>query len=527
MTVSQATLGAIKAEPLSAVIEGLGIAMKRIGREFVTLCPWHDDTNPSLTINDQKGFCFCHCCRNGGDIIDYIQKVKGLSMPEAAEVAANILGVEFRLHNEDPEEAIRRKRERQTEINRLEQQQSLLKANINSPEASQIRQILKDRNLSPKACREFGIGYAENGFFAKRITIPIYNHTGTLVGFTGRTVVEGEPAKYKNSSDSILFNKKSLIFNEHRAYPSAVEAGSIIFVEGHLDVISLWQAGICNVVAAQGTGAPDPSVIKRLSRNIKNFVLCFDGDAGGKRAAEQFISVAGPFAQRGEISINVVTLPDGKDPDELIREGEDLYLRIANAPSWLDWTIDVWAAQLDKDDTAMITDVERKLRSLIDNLHSKALRTHYIDRASRVLAKNDKAAKSLASGWDSGAEYVERNYWQPRTPAETRTAAERRLVRLFVHRPERRSRLEPLMDGLTNPALIWLWKRLQELQQCSTVDLTPSSIMAVVAVAEPHFMDQLRPIVRPNVKIDDADGVLQHLESVIRPSEIPDAELLH
>lgn len=526
MTVSRTTLEAIKARPLSSVMENMDVKLKRVGREFVALCPWHDDTNPSLTISDQKGFCFCHCCRSGGDILDYIQKVKGFSLPEAAEFACSVIGIQFELENEDPEEVARRAKKKKEEIQKLEKQQQSFKTWINSQEGAEARQVLKDREISPEASREFGIGYAASGFFAGRITIPIYNHTGLLAGFTGRTILDGETAKYKNSAESILFNKKMLVFNEHRAYAHAVEAGSIIFVEGHLDVISMWQAGIRNVVAAQGTGAPDPSVLKRLSRNIKSFILCFDGDAGGKKAAEQFISVAGPMAQKGEISISIATLPIGKDPDELIRQGEDLYFRIANAPSWLDWTIDVWAAELDKQDTAMITDVERKLRSLIDNLHSKALRTHYIDRASRVLSKTDKAAKALAAQWDEGIDCFERRHWEPRSPAETRLAAERRLARLFVHCPAYRERMRPMMHNLINPAMVWLWKRLQELEDCSTVDLTPHSAMAVVAAAEPHFMDQLRPIVRPNVRVDDSPGVLEHLESVISAQSGLDAGAL-
>lgn len=516
MAVSQKTLDSIKAAPLSKVVEQTGGLLKRVGREFVTKCLWHDDANPSLTINDQKGFCFCHVCREGGDAIQYLRKAKGLSMPEAAEMAASILGVRFETDGVSAEEQARRSEERRRALAALEAEQSKYKANLFHEKAKRIRQILTDRGLNKEAATEFGLGFAPTGFFGGRITIPIHNHKGELVGFTGRATKAEQGAKYKNSADSYLFNKKALIFNEHRAYPAAIEAGSLIFVEGHLDVVSMWKAGIKNVVAAQGTGAPDPLVLQRLARNIKSFILCFDGDAGGKKAVEQYLSVVGPMAQKGEVSVSVVSLPEGQDPDEVIRSGGDLYSMIAGAPSWLDWTIDSWAADLDLTDTAMVTAVEKNLRDLIDGLRSRALRTHYIDRAARVLGGDAKEAEKIAKGWGEGVHYVARtDDWKPRSPHEIRTAVERRMTRIYVHLPEQRDTLRPMMDQLTSPVLQWLWKRLQELEACSTVDLTPHSVMAVVAVAEPHFMQQIRTLVRPNVTVDASEGVIPHISDIM------------
>jgi len=280
-------------------------------------------------------------------------------------------------------------------------------------------------------------------------------------------------------------------------------------------VVSMWQAGIRNVVAMQGTGAPDTAVLRRLARSVKNFILCYDGDAGGQKAAEQFIQVGGPLAMAGEININVVTLPEGQDPDEVIRSGGDLYNYIATGPSWLDWLIDTWVANLDKEDGAMVTEVESRLKKLIDGLQSKALRTHYIDKASRALSTTDKDAAKLRKSWTTKDNGRATATWRPREPHEIRLAAERRLLRIFVHCPDRRKELAPLVEKITNPALRWLWERLKELKAHSTIDLTPHSVMAIVAVAEPHYMQQLRTLVRPNVIIDDSLGVLNHLGDIM------------
>ena len=517
MAITHSTLLAIKATSLSAVVEACGASTKRVGHEFLTQCLWHEDTNPSLTISDQKGFCFCHVCRKSADAIDFVQESKGYTWREAVDFVADVAGIRVETDNEDPEVAARRKSALSAALAKNDSENKIYKENLRSPRANRIRQILKDRGLGREAADEFELGFAPSGFFGGRITIPIYNHRNQLVGWTGRATKakEEQPAKYKNSSDSDFFNKKLLVFNEPRALKAAREAGSLIFVEGHLDVVNMWQAGIRNVVASQGTGAPDPLVLQRLSRSVKNFILCFDGDAGGIKAAEQFISVAGAMAMKGEISINVVRLPNKQDPDEVIRTGGDLYHYIAEAPNWLDWTIDVWAAALDKDNTAMITQVEEKLRALINGLKSKALRTHYIDRASRVLSNTDKEAKQLAENWGDRYEDQSEKEWQPRTPQQIRVAAERRMMRIYVHRPDKRNLLNPYLHEVSSPALVWLSARLQELSDYCASDLTPHSIMAIIAVAEPHFLQQLRTIVKPNVKIDDSPGVLKHIADIM------------
>ena len=515
MAITQRTLSRIKSASLSSVVETLGGQLKRVGHEFLTQCPWHDDTNPSLTINDEKGFCFCHVCRNGGDAIKYIEQRNGLAFRDAVEKAAGILGIQVETDNEDPEVTARRAAERKSALGRNEKEQQSFRENLRDPRAGRIRDILISRGLTAAASKEFGLGYSSSGFFSGRITVPIYNHRNELVGWTGRATKPEQNAKYKNSADSDLFQKKTLVFNEPRALEAAREAGTLIFVEGHLDVVSMWQAGIRNVVAMQGTGAPEKFVLERLGRVVKNFVLCYDGDAGGKKAVEQFISVGGPLAADGKININVASLPDGQDPDEVIRSGGDLYHYIASAPSWLDWTIDEWAAGLDLDDVAMVTGVERQLKGLIEKLKSSALRAHYIDKAARVLSRDKKEAEKVAKEWTVRRSYSEHSTWEPRSPQEIRLAAERRMIRIFVHRPEQRDRLRPWLERVQNPALRWLCERLKELEQHSAIDLTPHSLMAVVAVAEPHYMQQVRTLIRPNVIIDDSQGVLDHISDIM------------
>ena len=525
MAITDASLEKLKSGAISKVIESLGSKLKRVGREYVTQCVWHEDTNPSLTINDDKGFCFCHVCRNGGDVIAYTRKRKGLDFVDAANLSAEILGISLETDGISPEEQEKRKKARLAALDKLKKEQAEYKKTLHDPRADRVRQILKDRGLDKRTAEEFELGYAAFGPFAGRITIPIHNHRNELVGWTGRATKE-MPGKYKNSADGDLFHKKSLVFNEPRAKEAGRLAGSLIFVEGHLDVISLWKHGIANVVAMQGTGAPEQFVLERLAKSVDNFILCFDGDEGGRKAIKHFISAAGPMAKKGQIQINVVQLPEGKDPDEICREaGADAFHNLtASAVPWLDWVIDSWAANLDLDNSAHVTEVENALRKEIDGLHSNAVRAHYIDKVSRALSRTEKAAATLAKDWGDRSVVIEKREWMPPSPERTRVVTERRMLRIFVHRPEHRDTLRPLLASVTSPAMKWLCDRLAELEQHCATDLTPYSVMAVVGVAEPHFMQQLRTIVQPNVTIDDSEGVLSHIADIMGKDLIPESD---
>ena len=221
------------------------------------------------------------------------------------------------------------------------------------------------------------------------------------------------------------------------------------------------------------------------------------------------------MAMAGEISINVASMPDGSDPDEFLRSGGDLHALTGNAPSWLDWVIDVWAAALDHSDTASVMEVEKKLHQLIDSLQSSALRTHYINKAARVLSPEAKEAAKVAKEWRTRRAEVAQGEWQPRTEEQARMFAERRMLRLYIHKPELRQQLAPLLAGVSHPPFMWLRERLEELESHSATDLTPYSIAAVVAVAEPHLVQQLRNVVKPNVRVDVSDGILEHLHSAL------------
>lgn len=516
MPIAKATIDAVKALPVSGVIEAEGIRLKKIGREFLVKCPFHKDTNPSMTINDDKGICFCFVCKGGNDAIAFIQQKFGLTFAEAIERIAEKHNIQFELDNVSPEQLRQQRAKRKNQIDHLEQCQQQYRSNLRDPKATRIRELLVDRGVTPETAREFGLGFCVDGFFASRITIPIHNHKGELVGFSARATLPDQTPKYKNSSASDLFDKSEIVFNEFMALPAIRESDSIIFVEGPFDVISMHQAGIRNVVAIQGTATPSANVIQRLAKRSKRFILCYDGDQGGIKAIEQFLKVTGPMACRGELTITIANLPDGMDPDQCIRDPDlDLYDIIANAPSWLDWQLDTWLANLDRSDTHYFAQVESAIRELIQSIQSPALRQYYIDKASKALVSDPKAAIKLASQWGESIPRIQskRNWLKP-SPQQTRTNTEKRLLRLYIHAPELREYCKPLFCKLQSPAYKWLAARLDDIEaQAATV--TPEIVMAILLSSEPHYLRQLRPVAVPTIKIDKSPGILRHIEDTL------------
>jgi len=516
MKIKNKTIELVRELPISNVLENQGIKLKRVGREFIAKCPWHNDTNPSLTINDDKNLCFCFVCKGGSDSVAFVQQKFGLNFAEAIERIANGFNIEVEREDEDPQLVAKLRARYVSAIKQLRSQQDDFRKALKDQRAERIRQILLDRNLEPATAKEFGIGYSVDGFFASRITIPILNHKGELVGFTGRATKADQTPKYKNSATSDLFDKSKIVFNEYNALEAIRESDSVIFVEGHFDVISLWQHGIKNVVAMQGTAAPSIEVISRLARRTSRFVLCYDNDEGGNKAIEQFIKVAGPLACQGRITISVANLPNGMDPDECIRSTEhDFYEIINNAIPWLDWQIDNWLANLDRSNTAYLTKAEQAILKLIESIQSPALRQYYVDKATQALMPETQGAARLASEWMSNLSKVTLNReWKKPSPYQTRSTTEKRLIRLYIHAPELREYCKPLMKKIDTPSLRWLYTRINEAEEFG-MNISPLSIMAILSVSEPHYINQLRSIVMPTIKIDKSPGVLRHIEDIM------------
>jgi DNA primase len=516
MGIKESTIKRIREIPLTEILKAEGIAFKKIGKEAITLCPWHADSNPSLTINDDKGMCFCFACGGGSDAISYVRQKFSIDFSDAVNRIADKHSISVEYDNLDPEEAYRLALQRKNALDQIKAEHSTFRDGIKSTGGLQAREWLRFRGIKASTSKEFELGWAQSGYFAGRVTIPIHDHRGNLIGFTGRQIYDSQSSqKYKNSKSSEIFDKSAILFNEHRAVEAARLSGYMVFVEGHFDVISMHQYGIKNVVAIQGTAAPLPQTIKRLSRTCKRFVLCYDGDSGGLKAIEHFVKVAGPMACQGELTLTVAQLPSGKDPDDCIREDTDLHSLIESAPQWLDWQLDCWLANIDRSDTQGFSAIEQAVRNLVESIRSPALRQFYIDKAAKILAADQKAAVKLAVNWNKSLPKIRHSgVWQKPSPSWVRNQVEKRVLRYYVHFPNDRARLRPLMDKLQGPSHLWLWNRIVELENYAE-SVTVDMLMVFLVICEPQYTRSLRAIISPTIKLQANEGILCHAEQVL------------
>ena len=335
--------------PVSEVV-GRRVKLKKAGREWSGLSPFNKEKTPSFTVNDQKGFYHDFSSGKHGDIISFVMETEGLPFAEAVEKLASMAGLAVpKASREDEQQEQRRK----TLYEVMDLAAKYFEQNLASNIGATARGYLADRAISSASQVEFRMGYAEPNRFAlkeflgskgisvadmieaglliagddipvpydrfrDRVMIPIHDQRGRIIGFGGRALKSDVKPKYLNSPETSIFHKGSVVFNFHRARQPAHESGSVIAVEGYMDAIAIYQAGLKAVVATMGTAFTEAQ-IANLWRLSSEPVVCFDADKAGIAAAHRSIERILPILSVGK-SFRYVFMTDQKDPDELIRE---------------------------------------------------------------------------------------------------------------------------------------------------------------------------------------------------------------
>jgi len=331
------------ANPIYDVVSDY-VSLKKSGRNYMGLCPFHGEKTPSFTVNQERQIFHCFGCGEGGNVIGFIMKREGLSFPEAVRFLAARRGISLPEYSPGrPEE--KGLKERLLEANAAAA--GAFKTNLLSPSGRQALAYLERRSITTATREEFGIGWAvpgrdvlfrelsRKGFtqqellqaglaaqretggvadrFRGRVVFPIHDVAGRVVAFGGRLLADGEP-KYLNSPETPLYHKSNVLYGLHRAKEPIRREGVGIIVEGYFDLITAAQAGVANVVATSGTALTDghAALMKRFA---ERWVVVFDGDAAGIRAAKRSLEV---FVAHGLFARGVL-LPDGADPDSFIR----------------------------------------------------------------------------------------------------------------------------------------------------------------------------------------------------------------
>lgn len=326
-----------------ADVVGSYIPLKKSGANFVCVCPFHNDKHPSMSISPSKGIYHCFSCKAGGDAIKFVMEYEKLGYVEAIEKLASIYNVALEYTSSKNEPKIDKKilenlnlhyktllYKNHEALNYLKSR-SITDAIIEKWElgwaagSQNTLNLLQNENIEPKEALEIGaIKQNESGYYASfinRITFPIYNHLGRLVGFGGRTISDN-PAKYINSPQSQIFDKSKIFYGYDKAKSEIYRSHSIVICEGYMDCIMLHAAGINNAVAVLGTALTQKH-IPLIQRGDIKVTLSFDSDSAGINAAFK----SARLLMEHQIDGKVVLISGGKDPAELVASGKDMELR--------------------------------------------------------------------------------------------------------------------------------------------------------------------------------------------------------
>lgn len=399
--------------PISAVV-GRRVTWDRkktnVSRgDYWACCPFHGEKSPSFHCEDRKGRYHCFGCGVSGDHFRFLSELDGLSFPEAVQQIADLAGVSMPQPDAQSE---RRERERTSLLDVMEMATVYFQEQLQSAAGARARAYLRDRGLSGRTIETFRLGYATDGRnalkehlagrgvpkeqieacglvvhgpeipvsydrFRDRIMFPILSSREKVIAFGGRAMSPDAPAKYLNSNETELFHKGNVLYNFARARRAAQGTGTIIAVEGYMDVIALHQAGIENAVAPLGTALTE-NQLELLWKMTPQPVLCFDGDGAGVRAANRAAELALPHIKPGR-TVRFALLPEGKDPDDLVRhEGRepfDAVLASARPLAEMIWTREAGGGSYETPESR--AELEARLKQLVSVIADENVRRHY------------------------------------------------------------------------------------------------------------------------------------------------------
>jgi DNA primase len=367
---------------------GQAVKLRKQGSAHVGLCPFHAERSPSFQVVANRGFYHCFGCGKHGDAFAWLMEREGMTFPEALEQLARAAGIDLPQRRERPSAEV----DLETRMrSALDAAQSFFETQLARHEGA--RAYLRDRGYEGPFLAEAGFGMApdawdalvthlrglnfsgelleqaglasrsERGtqidFLRNRLTIPIHDARGRVVAFGGRIMGEGQP-KYLNTRDTPLFHKGGTLFGFHRA-KGAMKDGALV-VEGYFDVLQLHQHGIHQAVAPLGTALTEEH-LKALGRFTRRVILCFDGDAAGRRAMEKSLRMALPLG----FEVRLLELPQGEDPDTwcLKLGGEAFRDLLKAAPDWTAFMVD---RAMEGKDLRRITDRMGAFKDLLDFL---------------------------------------------------------------------------------------------------------------------------------------------------------------
>jgi DNA primase len=563
------TIEAVKERADIVDVVGEHVVLKKKGREFVGVCPFHDDTSPSMTVSPAKQFYYCFSCGAGGNAIKFLMELQRQSFSDVVLELARRYQLPIETVEGPQQERLRQQISRREQLHRvLNLAAGWFRSQLRAPGGAAALTYLRDaRRLSEATIDAFQLGFAPDqwdgllrhlqqveglapelleaaglvmprkggdGFYDRfrgRVMVPIRDRQGRVIGFGGRCLDAGEP-KYLNSPETEVFEKGRHLFGLDRAANAIRKDDRAVVVEGYFDVIALHAAGITNAVAALGT-ALSSQQITQLCRccDSRRLILNFDSDGAGVRAAQRAIGEVEQLALQGQLELRVLHLPAGKDPDEFLRDhgAGDYRALLDQAPLWLDWQIEQVLADRDLARADQFQQAVSALVALLGKLPQSAVRSHYLQRvAERLSGGQARLAIQLE---DDLRQQVKGQRWHGRSqkweqPGEAglRERAEAEILRLYLHCPQQRGaiRSELRRRELDDFALSHhrqLWAAICTLEEDN---LGAGRLEAVNRGSDPghELADLDLPRLLADQLLVEQSALLSRLTPLLEPSEL-------
>ncbi len=406
--------------------------LRRAGTTFKALCPFHQEKSPSFTVNPQRQIFKCFGCGAGGTVFRFVQDYEHVDFPAAVRKLGARVGITVVEENRSSGEDDRQHEARRTLLQLHSEaaewfHDNLMKKDVAVP----ARDYLKRRGIDRPVAKNWQLGYAPPGWdlflnwalqagyerrqilqsglvklrdeskaqgdvydrFRDRIMFPICNDVGEVIAFSGRILQkDAEAAKYINSPETPLFRKGNVLFGLHKTKRNLIEANCAVVCEGQLDLIALFEGGITNVVAPQGTAFTENQA-RILKRFVNEVVLCFDADAAGMKAAERSLDAL----LQNDLVVRVAEMPTGEDPDSLIRKNgkTEFEARITAARDFFDYWIDREVAATDLSSLGQKMELARRLAATVSSIRDALMRGEVVRKVTARLGVSTSEFESL------------------------------------------------------------------------------------------------------------------------------------
>ena len=519
------------------------VVLKKQGKDFVGLCPFHDDKSPSFSVSPSKQFYYCFSCGAGGNAFKFVMELNQRSFADVVLDLAKRYQVPVKTTEPAQQQELQRKltlREQLYEIVAVATkfyEHALFQ--LDGRQA--LAYLREERQLSDETIKQFQLGYAPEGWqtlygylvdqkrypvglveqagliiprkggggyydrFRDRIIVPIHDAQNRLIGFGGRGLTADAKPKYLNSPETELFDKGKTLYGLDKAKGAIAKQDRAIVVEGYFDVIALHAAGITNAVASLGT-ALNAGQVKLLLRytESKQIVFNFDADAAGVKAAERAIGEVADMAYRGDVQLRILNIPDGKDPDDYLRvhATEEYNALVEAAPLWLDWQIGNLLIGKDLQQADQFQQTAQSVVTLLSNIANADTRTHYIRHCAEIFSQGDSRIVPLLA--ENLLAQVRR---ARRTPGGRKAdkdkpandvqivnrsfleEAEAALLRIYIHSPEHR---DAIVEGLETRDLSFSFSHHRSLWRTVTALDEAAQTEAEGAPSEQSLLETLR-----------------------------------